>query len=140
VAFDQTLARSLGYNVFALDLVLLLLLTGTVVVSLQTVGNILVLALLVTPPAAARLLSDRFGIMVALSAIAGVASGVTGLYISYYTDLAAGGMVVLAATSIFVLTYLFAPNHGVVAGYRQRRRGQHHVHHYHPAEEEVAGG
>jgi manganese/iron transport system permease protein len=136
VAFDTTLARSLGYPVFALDVLLLLLVSSTIVVSLQTVGNILILALIVTPPATARLLTDRLGRMMALSALIAVVSGVTGLMISYHADTAAGATIVLTATAIFLVALVFAPNHGAVSGWLQRRRGRHHVHHFHPMEEE----
>ncbi|HEY4669369.1 MAG TPA: metal ABC transporter permease [Tepidiformaceae bacterium] len=137
VAFDATMARALGYPVFLLDLALLLLVAATIVVSLQTVGNILILALIVTPPATARLMTDRLGRMMLISAGIAVASGVVGLYASYYGDIAAGGTIVLAATAFFLVSLVAAPNHGVVAGIIQRRRGRHHVHHFHPAAEEV---
>ncbi|HRC62220.1 MAG: metal ABC transporter permease [Dehalococcoidia bacterium] len=137
VAFDVTLARSLGYPVFLLDLVLLLLVSATIVVSLQTVGNILILALIVTPPATARLLTDRLGRMLAISATTGVASGVAGLYISYHAGTAAGGTIVLTATACFLVALVLAPNHGLLSARLQRRRGRHHVHHYHPAGEDT---
>ena len=135
VAFDQTIARALGYPVFVLDLVLLLLVTATIVVSLQAVGNILVLALIVTPPAAARLLTDRLGRMMFLAAAVGVASGALGLFASYHADTASGATIVLTSTAFFLLAYLFAPRHGLITGYFQRRRGIHHAHHYHRDEE-----
>lgn len=137
IAFDGTLARSLGYPVFPLDLVLLLLVSATIVVSLQTVGNILVLALVVTPPATARLLTDRLDRMLAYSATLGVASGATGLYISYHLGSAAGGTIVLASTVCFLVVLFVAPNHGLLASRLQARRGQHHIHHYHPAGEDI---
>ncbi|MCC6383060.1 MAG: metal ABC transporter permease [Dehalococcoidia bacterium] len=137
VAFDSTMARAAGYPVFVLDLVLLMLVTATIVVSLQTVGNILILALIVTPPAAARLLTDRLGRMMGLSVVLAVGSGVLGLFVSYHADTAAGGTIVLTATAAFLVALAFAPNHGLVSSWLQRRRGQHHVHHYHPMEEEA---
>ncbi|MEZ4553028.1 MAG: metal ABC transporter permease [Dehalococcoidia bacterium] len=136
VAFDVTLARSLGYPVFLLDLALLMLVSATIVVSLQTVGNILILALIVTPPATGRLLTDQLGRMLLLSAIIGVASGVAGLYISYHAGSAAGGTIVLTATACFLVALVLAPNHGLLSAHIQRRRGRHHVHHYHPAGED----
>jgi manganese/iron transport system permease protein len=139
VAFDSTMARSAGYPVFALDILLLLLVSATIVVSLQTVGNILILALIVTPPATARLLTDRLGRMMLLSALLAVGSGVGGLYISFHASTAAGGTIVLTATAIFLVALVFAPTHGFVSGYIQRRRGRHHVHHYHPMHEEGIG-
>lgn len=135
VAFDSTMARSLGYPVFALDLLLLLLVTATIVVSLQTVGNILILALIVTPPATARLLTDRLGRMMALSTLVSIIAGVSGLLVSYHADTAAGGTIVLSATALFLLALVLAPNHGLVSSYLQRRRDYHHVHHYHPIDE-----
>ncbi|MGE0227181.1 MAG: metal ABC transporter permease [Dehalococcoidia bacterium] len=136
VAFDVTLARSLGYPVFRLDLALLMLVSATIVVSLQTVGNILILALIVTPPATGRLLTDQLGKMLLLSASIGVASGVVGLYISYHAGSAAGGTIVLTATACFLVALVLAPNHGLLSTHIQRRRGRHHVHHYHPAGED----
>jgi manganese/iron transport system permease protein len=137
VAFDTTLARSLGYPVFALDLLLLMLVSATIVVSLQTVGNILILALIVTPPATARLLTDRLDRMMVLSAIISVLSGVVGLYISFHASTAAGGSIVLTVTAVFLVALVFAPNHGLLSASLQKRRGRHHVHHYHPIDEET---
>ncbi|MEO8538908.1 MAG: metal ABC transporter permease [bacterium] len=135
VAFDTTMARSAGYPVFALDILLLLLVSATIVVSLQTVGNILILALVVTPPASARLLTDRLGRMMLASVAIAVGSGVIGLLISYHAATAAGATIVLTATSAFLACLVFAPNHGLLSGYFARRRGQHHAHHYHAGEE-----
>ena len=135
VAFDTTLATSLGYPVFRLDLVLLLLVSATIVVSLQTVGNILILALIVTPPATARLLTDRLDRMLQLSTAIAVGSGLAGLYVSYYAHSAAGGTIVLTATACFLVALIFAPDHGLLSA---RVRGRHHVHHYHDADEEAA--
>lgn len=140
VAFDSTMAQAAGYPVFILDLVLLLLVTTTIVISLQAVGNVLVLALVVTPPATARLLTDRLGRMLVLSPCIGFLSGAAGLLGSYHADTAAGASIVLAATAFFLLALVFAPKHGAVAGWRQRRRGEHHVHHFHSIQEEGEGG
>lgn len=138
VAFDATMARAAGYPVFALDLVLLMLVSATIVVSLQAVGNILILALIVTPPAAARLLTDRLRRMMALSVVIAVVSGVLGLFVSYHADTAAGGTIVLTATAFFLVAVVFAPTHGLLSGWLLARRGRHHVHHYHTEHEEVA--
>lgn len=137
VAFDATMAKSAGYPVFALDLVLLLLVAATVVASLQTVGNILILALLITPPAAARLMTDRLSRMMLLSVAFAIGSGVAGLLVSYHADTATGGTIVLVATAVFLAAVLLAPNHGLLSGYVHRRRGVHHEHHYHAPDEEV---
>ncbi|MCC7363876.1 MAG: metal ABC transporter permease [Dehalococcoidia bacterium] len=137
VAFDTTMARAAGYPVFALDVVLLLLVSGTIVVSLQSVGNILILALIVTPPAAARLLTDRLGRMMAASVAIAAGSGAAGLFLSYHLDTAAGATIVLTATACFLVALVFAPNHGLLSSAIQRRRGYHHVHHYHPMGEDA---
>jgi manganese/iron transport system permease protein len=114
-SFDRVAAQAMGLPVFWLDLLLLVMISLTIVVSLRAVGNILVIAMLVTPAATARLLTDRMPVMIVLSALIGAASGVVGLYISYHNDVAAGGTIVLVATAIFGLAWLFAPDHGLVA-------------------------
>ncbi|MCU8595227.1 MULTISPECIES: anchored repeat-type ABC transporter permease subunit [Streptomyces] len=122
VSLDRETARAAGLPVFALDVVLYVLVTVTVVISLQAVGNILVLALLITPAACARLLTDRIGVMMLLAPVIGGASAVTGLYLSYTFNLAAGGLIVLVVTAVFVLCWLFAPRHGLLTGRGHRGR------------------
>ena len=109
VAFDREMALAMGLPVFWLDTLLLLLITLTIVIALRAVGNVLVLALFVTPAAAARLLVDDLGRMMVLSAFLGAAAGVAGLYISWYTDLAAGGVIVLTATAVFLAALVLSP-------------------------------
>jgi manganese/iron transport system permease protein len=94
----------------------------TIVVSLRAVGNILVVAMLVTPAATARLLTERLPYLMALGALIGVVSGVLGLFISYHQDVAAGGTIVLVATALFGLVWLFSPQHGFVTTQLLRRR------------------
>lgn len=114
IAFDRTFAQANGLNLWVYDQLFLLLLSLAIVISLQTVGNILVLAMLVTPAATARLLTDRLPWMAFLAALIGAGSGVVGLYVSYYRGISSGASVVLVATAIFALAYLFAPRTGVV--------------------------
>jgi manganese/iron transport system permease protein len=132
VSFDRTSAQALGYPVFVLELTLLLLLTATIVVSLQAVGVILVLAMLVTPAATARLLVDRFGPMMVLGALIGALAGVVGLYLSWHLNLSSGGSIVLVATALFLFTFVFSPSHGVLA-HRVRRHPEYEA--YRPAME-----
>ncbi|MFW6690651.1 anchored repeat-type ABC transporter permease subunit [Streptomyces sp. MAR4 CNX-425] len=120
VSLDRETARAAGLPVFGLDVLLYALVTITVVIALQAVGNILVLALLITPAACARLLTDRIGAMMVLAPAFGAGSAVVGLYVSYHRNLAAGGLIVLVATGAFVLCWLFAPRHGLLAGRRGR--------------------
>ena len=123
-SFDRVYAQALGYPVFALELLLLLLLTATIVVSLSAVGIILVIAMLVTPAATARLLVDRFTPMMVTGAALGAAYGVIGWYVSYYLGWSPGGSIVLVATLAFVLAFVFSPSHGLLA-HRLRRHPQH---------------
>jgi manganese/iron transport system permease protein len=118
---DREQARAVGLPVFRLDLALHVMVTLAIVISLQAVGNILVLALLVTPAAAARLLTDRLGTMVLLAPLIGAGGGVLGLYLSYASDLAAGGLIVLTLTAIFLLCWFFAPRHGLLTRNRRVR-------------------
>jgi len=112
VAFDNDMAEAVGLPVWLVNLGLLMLMALTIVVSLRAVGNILVVALLVTPAAAARLWTDRLRVMMALSALFGALSGAAGLFISYHTKLAAGGTIVLVITAWFGVSLLIAPRHG----------------------------
>jgi manganese/iron transport system permease protein len=123
VAFDREAAQAMGVPVFWVNLLLLAMISLTIVVSLSAVGNILVVAMLVTPAATARLLTDRLPIMLGLSAAIGAVSGVVGLVISYHANVAAGGTIVLVATVLFGLVWLLAPSHGLIASILARRRG-----------------
>ncbi len=97
-AFDPVLAHTLGRRPELMRALMLVLLALTIVVSLQTVGVGLVAAMLVTPAATASLLTRRLPAMMAVAALVGVLSSVTGLYVSYYLDVASGAAIVLAAT------------------------------------------
>jgi manganese/iron transport system permease protein len=121
-AFDREMALAMGLPLFKLDTLLLVLVTLTIVVALRAVGNVLVLAMFVTPAATARLLVNDVGRMMALSSALGAGSGVLGLYLSWHTDLAAGGMVVLTATVIFLAAFLFSPRQGLLRSLARRRR------------------
>ncbi len=114
VSFDPVLAHTLGRRPGLYRTLLMLMLAVTIVVSLRTVGVGLVVALLVTPAATAYLLARRLVAMMLVSALLGVASGVVGLYLSYYLDVSTGAAVVLVATGFFLVAYLFAPRRGLV--------------------------
>ncbi len=122
VSFDRVAGESMGIKVFWIDLLLLLMISLTIVISLRAVGNILVVAMLVTPAATARLLTDRLPVMIGLSSAIGVLSGVGGLLVSFHTDVAAGGTIVLVATGIFATVWLFAPENGLITGRLIRHR------------------
>ncbi|AXY67613.1 metal ABC transporter permease [Thermosynechococcus sichuanensis E542] len=113
--FDATHARTIGLNTTLLYYLLLALLSLTTVAALQTVGIILVVAMLITPGATAYLLSDRFGWMVLIALVAGGLGSLLGTYISYYLDASTGGCIVVLQTVIFLLAMIFAPKHGLLA-------------------------
>lgn len=124
ISFDRVFARSTGLNVWLYDQLFLILLAMAIVISLQMVGNVLVLAMLVTPAATARLLTDDLRRMILLSSIIGAVAGITGLYISFYQSVPSGAAIVLTATVFFGITFLFAPRTGVVMtriSYRMHR-------------------
>lgn len=121
VTLDREMARSTGVPVFALDLVLYVMVAVAVVISIQTIGNILVLSLLITPAAAARLLTDKLGLMMTLAPLIGAFSAVIGMYVSWSYNLPVGGMIVLVATAIFLLAWFFAPRHGLVMTYIRKK-------------------
>jgi ABC-type Mn2+/Zn2+ transport system permease subunit len=122
VSFDPILGKTLGLHTTALRTGLFLLLAATIVVSLRTVGVALVAAMLVTPPAAAFLLTRRLPAMMAVSVVIGVVSTFAGLYASYYLDVASGGAMVLVATFIFLVAFLFAPRKGALWRLVRQRR------------------
>jgi manganese/iron transport system permease protein len=114
VTFDPMLAVVLRLPAGALQYLLLGLIAMTVVISLQTVGIALVLATLVTPAAAAQLLTRRLPTMMAVAALLGVSANVTGLYLSYYANIASGPAMVLVSTFFFLMIFLFAPARGMI--------------------------
>ncbi len=111
--FDPTHARSIGINTGLLHYMLLSVLSLAAVVGLQTVGIILVVAMLITPGATAYLLTDRFDRMTILAVLSSVVSSLLGVYISYWSDIETGGSIVLVQTVIFLLAFLFAPRYGI---------------------------
>ncbi|MFN8594823.1 MAG: metal ABC transporter permease [Anaerolineae bacterium] len=122
VSFDPVLAATLRLPAERLRIFMLVLLALTIVVSLQTVGVGLVAAMLVTPGAAAYLLTRRLPSMMIVAALIGAVSSVVGLYLSFYISIASGAAVVLTATAIFFLVFLFAPERGVIVRrWRDRR-------------------
>lgn len=115
-SFDPAHASAIHLNVNFYHYLLLTLLALTVVASVQTVGIVLVVAMLITPGAIAHLLTDRFDHMLLIAAGASVFSTIAGAYASYYFDVSTGGAMVLVLGAIFVLTFLFAPKYGVLLG------------------------
>ncbi len=114
LSFDPLLAATLRMPVTLLHQVMLLLLAVAVVIAMQTVGVALMIAMLVTPAATALLLTRRLPSMMLVSSALGAFSGVAGLYLSYYAGIAPGPSVVLVATALFALAFLFSPQRGLI--------------------------
>jgi ABC-type Mn2+/Zn2+ transport system permease subunit len=106
LSFDPILAATLRLPARFFEYTLLVLIAATVVVSLQTVGVALMVAMLVTPAATAFLLTRRLPVMMVLAATFGSLAGVSGLYLSYYVNVASGAAIVLVCTAFFVLAWL----------------------------------
>jgi manganese transport system permease protein len=118
--FDPTHARSIGINTGLLHYMLLSVLSLTAVAGLQTVGVILVVAMLVTPGATAYLLTDRFDRMTLLAVASSVLSSLIGVYVSYWSDSSTAGCIVLAQTALFLLAFLLAPRYGILNAHRSQ--------------------
>jgi manganese/iron transport system permease protein len=101
--FDPLGAQAAGLPVTRLEYLFLALIALTIVVSLQTVGIILVVAMLITPPATAQLMTSSFGRLVGLAVAIGIASPVIGLYLSYWFNSASGATIVLFETAVFIV-------------------------------------
>ena len=112
-SFDPALARAMGMRTRAMEYLFTALLSAAIVAALQTVGLILVVAMLVIPGAAAAMLTSRLSTMMVVAAGVGLLSGVAGLYGSFHLDVASGPAIVLVAGACFAVAFLFAPR-GVV--------------------------
>lgn len=124
LSFDADFGATLGFPMRLLDIILTSLLVIAIVVGLQTVGVVLMSAMVVAPAAAARQWTDRLGVMVGLSAFFGALAGVSGALISSaVTRLPTGPTIVLCISAIVALSLLLAPNRGLVWGWLRQRRG-----------------
>lgn len=125
ISFDPTFAASIGYPVGRLGLLLTALIVLAIVIGIQTVGVILMAAMLITPAAAARQWTDKLSIMVLVSALFGSASGVGGALISASgKNLPTGPLVVLFATALLIVSLFFGSRHGMFWDYLRGRRNR----------------
>ena len=113
-SFDETIAKVYGLKTRFIHYGIMVLLTLVTVASLQTVGVILVVSLLITPSSTAYLLTNRLSTMIVLSAFFGALSSVIGIYFSYVYNLPPGPVIALAATAIFLLALIFSPKQGLL--------------------------
>ncbi|WP_353183255.1 metal ABC transporter permease [Bosea sp. (in: a-proteobacteria)] len=117
--FDESHARSIGLNPARLKFMFFALLSASTVAALQTVGAFLVICMVVTPGATAYLLTDRFPRLLVIAVAIGTLTSFIGAYASYFLDGATGGIIVVLQTAIFLIAFLFAPKHGMLAARRR---------------------
>lgn len=118
--FDENHARTIGLKPDLLKLLFFTLLAASTVAALQTVGAFLVVAMVVTPGATAYLLTDRFERLILMAAGIGAGTSFFGAYASYFLNGATGGIIVVLQTLIFLVAFVFAPKHGLIAAGRRR--------------------
>jgi manganese/iron transport system permease protein len=119
--FDESHARSIGLNPPLLRAIFFTLLAACCVAAMQTVGAFLVIAMVVTPGATAYLLSDRFPRLLLIAIALGVFTSLVGAYLSFFLDGATGGVIVTLQTALFLLAFVVAPKHGILAARRRAR-------------------
>ncbi|WJH40908.1 metal ABC transporter permease [Aliirhizobium terrae] len=117
--FDENHARTIGLRPDALKVMFFALLAASTVAAMQTVGAFLVIAMVVTPGATAYLLTDRFLRVILMGLGIGAATSFLGAYLSYFLDGATGGIIVVLQTAIFLIAFVFAPKHGMLASRRR---------------------
>lgn len=119
IFFDETQAITVGLSPLFYKVLFFTLLSACVVAALQTVGAILVIAMVITPGATAYLLTDKFKTLIKIAVALGAITGFVGVYLSYYLDGATGGVIVTLQTLLFLLAFLFSPKYGLIS---QKRR------------------
>lgn len=114
--FDEVQAATIGLPVTRLKILFFVLLSACTVAALQTVGAILVIAMVITPGATAYLLTDRFGVMLTISVIIGAVTSLIGAYVSFFLPGGTtGSLIVVLQTLTFLTAFVFAPKHGQLA-------------------------
>ena len=127
VSFDPLVAAAMGVSVGAMHYLLMAMLSATVVAGLKSTGVVLVVAMVITPASAAYQLTDRFAVMLWLSALFGAVSAVLGMSVAFVFNASTGPAMVVVATGIFALSMLFSPGHGVIFERLRRVRLARHV-------------
>ena len=121
VFFDEVHAKSIGLSPRLYQILFFSLLSACVVAALQTVGAILVIAMVITPGATAYQLTDKFRSLLWIAGFLGIVTSALGTYISYYLDGATGGVIVTLQTLLFLLAFLFSPKYGLLKQYQKRQ-------------------
>ncbi|MEW5990251.1 MAG: metal ABC transporter permease [Chloroflexota bacterium] len=121
--FDPLAAAASGLPVAALEYLFLGLIALTIVISLQAVGIILIVAMLVTPAATAQLLAERFSRLMVIAVAIGMLAPIGGLYLSFWTNTASGALIVLVETATFLAVLALGPRTGLLRRARRRSAG-----------------
>ena len=124
VFFDEVQAVSVGLSPIRYKILFFTLLSACIVAALQTVGAVLVIAMVITPGATAYLLTDHFSRLIIISVGLGVITSAVGAYISYYLDGATGGLIVCFQTALFLLAFFFSPKYGLLTQKRHKSAGE----------------
>jgi len=126
-SFDPVMAASVGLRPRAVHYLVMFLLAATVVASLQAVGIIMVVAMIIAPGATAYQWTDRLGVMLALSAVVGFFSAGMGFIVSFWQNWPTGPAMTVVAGGLFILSMLFSPSYGIIANTVKRRRNVRHI-------------
>ncbi|WP_439287132.1 metal ABC transporter permease [Lonepinella sp. BR2357] len=113
VFFDEIQAISVGLSPYRYKVLFFSLLSACIVAALQTVGAILVIAMVVTPGATAYLLTDKFHKLIIIAVCLGISTSIIGAYVSYFLDGATGGLIICLQTLLFLLAFFFSPKYGL---------------------------
>lgn len=124
VFFDETHARSIGLNPLPLKILFFTILSACTVAALQTVGAILVIAMVVTPGATAYLLTNRFSRLLIISVVIGASTSAIGAWVSYFLNGETGGVIVTLQTLVFMTAFLFAPKQGLISNKRRIKQSK----------------
>ncbi|OCL19446.1 metal ABC transporter permease [Gilliamella sp. wkB171] len=124
VFFDETHARSIGLNPLPLKILFFTILSACTVAALQTVGAILVIAMVVTPGATAYLLTNRFSRLLIISVVIGASTSAIGAWVSYFLNGETGGVIVTLQTLVFITAFLFAPKQGLISNKRRIKQSK----------------
>lgn len=116
-SFDPALAASLGIPVMLMHYVFMSLVSLTTVAAFDAVGAIMVVAMLITPAAAAYLWTDKLSVMLVLSGAFGVVSAIAGYGIAAWIDTSISGSMAFATGLVFLVSFLFSPKHGLISKY-----------------------
>jgi len=126
-SFDPIMAAAIGIRPKVVHYLIMILLAATVVASLQAVGIIMVVAMIIAPGATAYQWTDRLGVMLLLAALVGTVSAGIGFVVSFWQNWPTGPAMTVVAGALFILSMFFSPRYGVLAGYLKRRRNVRHI-------------